>query len=140
MATRRCLACGDTFPLRPQSPNQAYCSAAACQRDRRKHWQQERRRSDGDYRENQKLAHERWLAKHPDYWREYRATHAEYVDRNRLQQRERDRRGSRRDIANMDASPQALASGVYLLTRRSATEELANMDSWIIEITVLSTT
>jgi hypothetical protein len=40
----------------------------------------------------------------------------------------------------MDASPQALASGVYLLTRRSATEELANMDSWIIEITVLSTT
>jgi hypothetical protein len=45
MATRRCLACGTAFSLRAQTPDQGYCSAKACQRDRRKHWQRDRRES-----------------------------------------------------------------------------------------------
>jgi len=140
MATRRCLACGDVFPLRPQSPNQAYCSASACQRDRRKHWQRGRRQSDHDYRENQKRAHERWLAQNPGYWREYRAAHAEYANRNRLQQRQRNRDKTRLEIANMDPSTLALPSGTYRLTRQAAGGDVANMDSWIVEIKVLSGT
>jgi hypothetical protein len=140
MAIKRCLACGVAFPLRPQSPDQAYCAATACQRDRRKHWQRERRQTDHEYRENQARAHERWLAQHPDYWREYRAAHSDYADRNRLQQRQRNRDKARPEIANMDPSTRALVSGTYRLTRRAAGGDVANMDSWIVEITVLSGT
>jgi hypothetical protein len=41
MGIKRCLACGDPFPLRTQSPDQSYCSAPECQRQRRKLWQRE---------------------------------------------------------------------------------------------------
>ena len=113
MATKRCLACGDTFPLRPQSPNQAYCAAAVCQRDRRKHWQRERRRSDHDYRENQTRAHERWLAQRPDYWREYR-TNAPWVSAvNLAQDQDRPARNSarRQSMASRCSRLRRLAQG-----------------------------
>jgi hypothetical protein len=130
------LACGVAFPLRAQSPNQAYCSDAACQRDRRKLWQRERRQRDDDYRDNQARAHARWLAKNPDYWTSYRSAHPEYVERNRAQQRNRGRSQASSNVANMDPSSPALPSGVYLLTAPG--RPIAKMDSWIVEIRVLS--
>ena len=136
MATKRCLACGAAFPLRAQAPNQAYCAATACQRDRRKHWQRERRQRDDDYRDNQARAHARWLSKNPEYWQNYRAAHPEYVDRNRAQQRDRSRAKSSSGVANMDPSLPALPSGIYRLS--SSRADVANMGSWIVEIQVLS--
>lgn len=139
MATRRCLACGESFPLRPQSPNQAYCSAAACQRDRRKLWQRERRRSDSDYRENQANAHDRWILQHPDYWKAYRLANPDYVARNREQQRERVQRKRSPAVANMDSSTPSLGPGVYrLVVLAPAQAEVANIDSWIVKITLIS--
>lgn len=141
MATRRCLACGAAFSLRAQTPNQAYCSAKVCQRDRRKHWQRERRSSDTDYRENQKRAHARWVAEHPDYWRLYREEHAEYVERNRIQQRERNRARAKPSIANMNSSApnRPLLEGTYRLEPVSPIG-VADMDAWIVKITVISAT
>jgi len=141
MLTRRCLACGAAFPLRAQCPHQSYCSAPACQRDRRKHWQRERRQRDDDYRDNQDRAHARWLERHPDYWREYRQTHTDYTAQNRHLQRKRNQRRGPPLIANMDAStgPQRLPSGLYRLTPVDA-HGVANMDAWIVQITVLSGT
>ena len=141
MATRRCLACGAAFALRAQTPNQAYCSAKACQRDRRKHWQRERRASDTDYRENQKQAHARWAAEHPDYSRRYREEHPDYVERNRILQRERNRARTKPWIANMDpsASGLPLPEGTYRLESVSPSG-VADMDAWIVKITVVSGT
>lgn len=136
MATKRCLACGAAFPLRAQSPNQAYCSEPSCQRDRRKHWQRERRQRDDDYRDNQARAHARWLSKNPEFWQNYRAAHPEYVERNRTQQRNRSRTEGPLGVANMDPSPAALSSGIYRLS--SSPADVANMDSWIVEIKVLA--
>lgn len=136
MATKRCLACGVAFPLRAQSPNQAYCSSEACQRERKKLWQRERRQRDDDYRDNQARAHARWLSRNPKYWQDYRSAHPEYTDRNRAQQRQRGRAKVSSEIANIDTSTDALPSGVYRLTLQSA--RVANMDSWIVEIRFLS--
>lgn len=136
MATKRCLACGVVFPLRAQSPHQSYCSSPACQRNRRKVWQREHRQLDEDYKDNQSRAHERWLSKNPEYWQNYRSTHPDYVERNRDQQRERRRAKASSALANMDSSMPVPPSGVYRLTR--ASEDVANMDSWIVEIRVLS--
>ena len=52
METKTCNACGHTFTPRPQNPNQTYCTDPACQRERRRRWQQKKRRDDADYRDN----------------------------------------------------------------------------------------
>ena len=140
MASQRCVCCGKSFHPRPQSPKQTYCSTASCQRERRRRWQQMRRQADPDYRENQARAQHAWATQHPDYWRAYRATHAQYCERNRCLQQERDARRRVRVLAKMDASTSAtpVPSGLYrLLPMRG--DALAKMDAWTVQITALST-
>lgn len=135
-AMRRCAACGQSFFPRPQVPRQCYCSATACQRERRRRWQKQRLQTDADYRDNQTRACTAWRKRHRDYWSSYRATHPAYVERNREFQRTRNHR--RRSIAKMDVSSvQApLPSGVYLLQRHSS-HGIAKMDAWTVQIVVL---
>ena len=146
MDKRRCVACRAVFRVRAQAPEQRYCSASACQRERRRRWQREKRHSDPDYRENQRQAQQRWASSHREYWRRYRAEHPEYTAANRAKQRERDRRRREReasprarvDLAKMDASTlDSLAfSGTYRLI--PVTRQLAKMDVWTVELHPIS--
>jgi hypothetical protein len=140
MQSKRCVACGQAFHPRPQSPRQCYCSSPACQRERRRQWQRSRRDADPAYQENQTRAQRAWAERHPDYWREYRRAHPEYGERNRAQQQQRDARRRERVLAKMDVSTRdsAVPSGTYRLSPVSA-EGLAKMDAWTVEIAVLST-
>lgn len=133
-----CAACHQRFRLCPQVPGQCYCSLPACQRERRRLWQKAKRHDDPDYRENQDNAHRAWSQRSPDYWREYRANHPEYAARNRAQQRGRTARDEQKLVANMDESRAApsVLSGIYRLIR--LTGNVANMDSWTVEIRFLS--
>lgn len=79
-ARRRCAACGKSFRVRPQVPDQSYCSDPACQRERKKLWQRNRRSTDADYRDNQSRAQQAWLARNPNYWRQYRARNPQYTE------------------------------------------------------------
>jgi hypothetical protein len=141
MERRRCAACGEPFRPRSQVPHQMYCSAAACQRARRRCWQQAKRQSDADYRENQARAQQAWAQVHRDYWREYRRTHPEYCESNRrgARQRQRDRRQRVARFAKMDASTPLshVPSGTYRIVPASA-DEFAKMDAWIVEMTLIS--
>ncbi|NIF81673.1 hypothetical protein F3J20_30635 [Paraburkholderia sp. Cy-641] len=136
---RRCVACGSLFHPLSHVPNQRYCSAPNCQRERRRRWQRQHMRADEDYRENQHRAQASWRARHPDYWRQYRATHPAYRERNAVLQRERNARQRSLMVANMDASQIAppLASGVYIL-RRMSEVRIAKMNACIVHLTVLS--
>ena len=139
MESRRCAACGQAFRPRPQISLQCYCAAPACQRERRRRWQQAKRRHDPDYRDNQARAQRAWRERNPDYWREYRDTHPQYRDRNRAQQRQRNARRGERLIAKMDASTRnfPVLSGIYQINR-APTSKIAKMDAWTVEITLLS--
>ena len=86
-STRLCLACGNAFVPLPHVPHQRYCSSKACQRARRRDWQNHRLRIDKDYRDNQARAQAKWRAGHSSYWREYRSAHPAYRERNRSMQR-----------------------------------------------------
>lgn len=138
-ARRRCAACGRAFKVLPQVPDQTYCSEPACQRERRKLWQRDRRRADPDYRDNQAQAQEAWLSRNPDYWRDYRERHPAYAQANRS--RARDRSRERRDggFAKMDESvPESVASclvsGLYQL-RVIQTHSFAKMDEcFLVEL------
>ncbi len=56
MEWRRCAACEQAFRPRSQVPQQQFCGKAACQRERRRRWQQRKRQGDEDYRANQAQA------------------------------------------------------------------------------------
>jgi hypothetical protein len=135
MEIKQCAACGQVFQVRPQIPQQSYCTMPCCQRERRRRWQQLKRQNDPDYQDNQGRAQQAWNKRNPDYWREYRSTHPEYAERNRALQRERNGRPQNGSIAKMDVSipEMPLPSGIYRLSR-VATGEIAKMDVWIVEI------
>ena len=137
MEFRQGEACHQPFWPRPQNPDQCFCSAAACQRERRRRWQAAKRQSDPDYRENQKRAQKAWAERHPDYWRAYREQHPEYVARNRARQQERAL--GQAALAKMDASKAetGFSSGTYRLSP-VVDASLAKKNAWMVEITVLS--
>jgi hypothetical protein len=138
MKTKRCLACNQEFHARPQVSRQAYCSAPNCQKERRRLWQLNKRQTDPDYLENQMRAQQSWCDSHPDYWKDYRAKHPEYADKNRIQQRKRNKK-KKGEIAKMDVSDQVLSlpSGIYRLNPISDSE-IAKMAMLIVEIRVIS--
>lgn len=139
MEKRLCAACRQLFRPRPQSPRQTYCRSRACQRERRRRWQEAKLRSDPDYRENQRHAQSAWCARNADYWREYRQTHPEYRERNKAQQRARRRTEGIVDVAKMDASKPAgsLRPGLYRIVP-APRNGVAKMNAWMAEITWIS--
>jgi hypothetical protein len=117
MERRCCAACEQAFRPRAQSPGQLYCGQPACQRERRRRWQENKRQRDEDYRANQARAQRVWAADHRDYWRKWRAAHPEYAERNRVAQRRRDGERQASRLAKKDASPpiSPVTSGTYRL-------------------------
>ena len=148
MGNRNCKHCDEFFQPRPQNPQQNYCSKSECQRARKRLWQRENLKSDPDYRENQRQAQKRWQAHHPDYWKNYRANHTGYVDRNRELQRKRNARrhplaaATETDasmFAKMDASTEDfyLSSGTYRLVPVNCKDGRVN-DVFICKISRLA--
>ena len=137
MENKQCVACGKSFQPRPQVPDQTYCSAPDCQRERRKQWHRRKLQTDPDYQDNQMRAQQAWTQRNPDYWREYRESHPEYVERNRTQQQGRNAKDMGNPIAKMDVSNSAipLPSGIYHLSLATETD-IAKMVVWTVEITV----
>lgn len=136
MDKRLCAACRTFFESRPQVSRQLFCSAPACQRERRRRWQEAKRRSDPDYGENQRSAQRAWSSRNPDYWREYRRAHPEYRERNRVQQNARYRALANANVAKMDVSQATavLRPGLYRIVP-SPPKPVAKKNVWIAEIT-----
>jgi uncharacterized protein (DUF4415 family) len=68
-------------------------------------------RTEPDYKFNQTMSNKKWARAHPGYWRDYRRSHPEKAERNRIIQSIRNRRRSKRNnrpdekvIAKVDAS------------------------------------
>ena len=139
MTCRRCAACEQAFRPRAQVPQQRFCGKAACQQERRRRWQQSKRQGDEDYRANQARAQRAWADGHRDYWREWRAAHPDYAERNRLEQRRRDRGRHASRLAKMDASTAVppILSGTYRLVPWTG-GDLAKMDACTVKLTVIS--
>lgn len=147
MAKRPCKKCRRLFEIRPQRPDQKYCSRKQCQQARKNAWQNKKMLTDEDYRQNQKDAKERWRKNNPEYSKNYRAKNPEYTEKNRLAQAERNHKNRclSKDtciydvIAKMDVSnaQSPIKSGRYTIF--SATDpEIAKKDVLIIDIPIKS--
>lgn len=141
MVERRCEHCGELFVPRPNVACQRYCSKQECQRARRNQWRKRKLRTDPDYRGNQRDAQKRWRETHQGYWKAYRASHPDYVERNRALQRERNRRERVSLIAKRDESMERnpVRSGVYRLIP-AAGRGIAKSDEYLVKLDILPET
>jgi len=102
-----CIHCQEEFVPNPRVKKQQYCSNKECQRARKTGWQRKKMLEDPDYRDNQKRVQKEWQERHPEYFRIYRGSHPNYVERNRLLQHMRNTKrckdGRVKLIAKMDA-------------------------------------
>jgi hypothetical protein len=94
-------------------------------------WQQDKLRTDPDYRDNQRSAQRAWFDRHPGYWRAYRAANPDPVE----PAQPLTGNGVGNDFAKMDAS--ILPSGLYQLRRIDA-ESTGKTEGWLVEITPLA--
>ena len=131
MPAKQCVACGKFFKPWPQTPNQSICSKPECQRARGKRNKQNHRRK---YPELVAAQNRDWATNNPDYWKHYRETHPDYVERNREQQKHCNhlRHQSAQNIASIDPLP----PGRYLLTPVDHLG-VAKRNSWLVEIRTL---
>jgi len=134
MTTKRCAACGKVFKPWPQVQYQQFCSDTECQRERRRRKQIASRKSNPLSKVSDAQYFRDWADKNPNYWKQYRAEHPEYVERNRNRQRKRNQASIAKDALN---PPFSLPTGRYRLIPVCG-DEIANENVWIVEITVLS--
>jgi len=120
--------------------DQQYCSNPQCQKARKRRWQKEKLLKDSDYQANQAEAQRQWRSRNKDYWREYRRKNPAYTEKNRLDQRERNRRRrSGSGIAKMDEQKvkTLIPSGRYRLVP-FCNPGIAKMDELIVQLAVIS--
>jgi hypothetical protein len=126
MIERRCSYCNQQFQPSGWHPKQAVCPHSACQQRRRADSRKQKLATDAEYRQVCRESARKWRGDHPGYWRQYRATHPQSVERNRTQQRQRDQRQRLLDLANSNLALdlKSSAAGVWLLG--PVAEDLAN--------------
>ena len=100
---KRCRVCLDWYRPDPRTRGiQKACGKPACRRERKRLADAGWRAKNKDYDAARRGKKCSWAAAYPDYWKIYRASHPDYVQRNREHTRER-RKASRRMFANQDA-------------------------------------
>lgn len=88
---RRCLCCRKRFTT-TRNPDQRYCANRLCQNKRRQLYQRDKLKNDPAYYESHQLSQKKWQRAHPTYWSEYRLKHPLYVQANRMEQVNRDKK------------------------------------------------
>lgn len=138
MDERRCRYCEKTFQPSKYQQRQAVCGEPPCQQQRKREYRQRKLVVDTEYRQVCQDSAQKWRARNPGYWKQYREKKPEAADRNREQQKARDRAQRLRDLANNTSALDLKhsAAGVWLLN--AGPEDLANNNVasaqvWVIE-------
>lgn len=80
---KRCLNCGRCFQSDPRIRLQKFCGHKPCQRARRRRKLRRWRMLHPDRAKHYQPKARAWAKAYPNYWRHYRATHREYVTRDK---------------------------------------------------------
>ena len=117
MIERRCRYCDQQFQPSRCHPEQAVCSARVCQQRRRADNRKQKLIADPEYREVCRESARKWRGDHVGYWKQYRATHLQSAEQNRIRQRQRDQRRRLSHLANNNSALdlKSAAAGVWLL-------------------------
>ena len=135
-----CSNCGRDRPRNDRLVEQNYCSAAECQRARRREYQKRKRAEAPAYARAQSACQAAWRKRAAAlYQRSYRERHPDYVEQNRRQQRERNRKRRAHEpppvIVKMTSCTR-VAAGTYLLTpcQVQPAAMIVKMNSCLVEL------
>jgi hypothetical protein len=126
MDQRYCRFCRKQFELSRFHPEQTVCSDKTCQQQRGGQNRKQKLVLDPEYRAVCRDSAQKWRASHAGYWKQYRASRPESVERNRLQQRQRDLRRRLADLANNNSALDLKASVAGVWWLGPAAEDLRN--------------
>jgi len=87
-----CRYCKKPFIRSPYHPKQEVCQSAECQRRRKREYHRKKIADDAVYRQTCANSRKNWRDNNPDYQREYRRNNEAASERNRVKQRERNRK------------------------------------------------
>jgi hypothetical protein len=126
MNQRCCGFCKGPFEPSRFHPEQTTCPDKLCQQQRRTHSRKRKLALDPEYRAVCRDSARKWRANNAGYWKQYRAAKPGSVDRNRIQQQQRDLRRHLVDLANNNSALDLKSSvaGIWLLG--PVAEDLAN--------------
>lgn len=86
--SQRCIICHLWFQPNPRTiRNQKACSRLPCQKQRKFLANQSWRIRHPRYNHSRRHKVQAWAKTYPDYWRHYRATHPDYVERDNRRRR-----------------------------------------------------
>lgn len=135
-----CIHCGKDFSPNHRVKNQRYCNDRSCQSARRARWYRIKMAKDQDYKDNQRRCQKEWHECHPNYYREYRAKHPEYVKQNRFLQLRRNAKrrkdGLGKLIAKLDVLDNPLFSrkGELFKLIPQGDRLIAKIDSMVVKL------
>ncbi len=135
--------CGVLFTPWPQVPRQTYCSRKECQQARKNEWNRKKFATDPDYREYKQASQKRRKENNPNYWKEYRARHPDYTQRNRELQKIRNLKRLKQSAEPVIAIPDesipviSIETGRYKITPIHS-DMIATPDECIVEITAIA--
>ncbi len=135
--------CGLLFTPCPQVPSQKYCSRKECQQARKNEWNRKKFATDPDYREYKQASQARRTEKNPNYWKEYRARHPDYMKRNRELQKIRNLKRLKGSLVPVIATPDESIPTISIATGRYKiipvySDMIATPDECIVEITAIA--
>jgi hypothetical protein len=90
---KRCKYCGAFFIPDPRvGKRQKTCGSTSCKKALKAKNSAKWRQKNPDYYKGDYPRVKKWFSKHPGYLRQYRKDHPQYVEKNRIAQKNRDRR------------------------------------------------
>lgn len=120
-----CLCCGTFFV--PRNKDQKYCSKPDCQRKRKARWQRQKLATDPAYKEDQRLANNKWLENNLDYWEKYRKRNPEKAERNRILQKVRNMKKQ-----EIQASKPSKSVGIAKMDARKPCNDNLSGEYWLV--------
>jgi hypothetical protein len=126
MVEQRCRYCERSFQPSKYHPGQSVCSEPDCQRRRRTDYHRQKIATDPEYHQVCRDSPQKWRARNPDYWRQYREQHPAAVERNRERQHVRDQKRRLRDLANNNSAFDLKHSAAQIWLLGAELQNLAN--------------
>jgi hypothetical protein len=142
-----CVNCHNEVPANIRlKGNQQYCGAKACQNARKAQWKRNKMAADPDFAAKQKKSQQHWRKNKPahQYQKQYRQTHPQYVENNRIKQHQRNQKrnssipaSSSEKIVKVDASPSNdQKTNIYLMKilTPNVSPKIVKVDALIVQL------
>jgi len=126
---KRCKYCGAFFIPDPKvGKRQKTCGSISCKKALKAKNSVKWRQKNPDYYKGDYPRVKKWFSKHPGYLRQYRKNHPEYVEKNRIAQKNRDRR-KRLNLDIQAQIPLKLLESTFLFSTLPCLDIQAQMDN-----------